>query len=111
MSDYWKDNGIEKPKQVVVCAACRRGDIIIAGARHFDKVMLSQIKAIDAPYNDAPYNFLGGKAVWEQGFIDQFGDFLTREEAMIVAVDGGQKVDIERGCGGLKDTLFSEGLY
>lgn len=105
MSDYWKDNNIKKPQQVVVCAACRRGDIILAGARHFDKVMLSQAKAIDGALRP------GAGFEFEEGFIDQFGDFLTREEAMAIAIAAGQKVDIERGCGGHKDTLFSEGLY
>lgn len=105
MSDYWKDNGIEKPQQVVVCAACRRGDLILAGARHFDKVMISQIKAIDGKLSPGAGNN------FEEGFIDQFGDFLTREEAMDVAIAAGQKVDIERGCGGLSHMLFSEGLY
>ena len=105
MSDYWKDNNIEKPQQVVVCAACKRGDTIIAGARHFDKVMISQIKAIEGELKG------GGGAQWTEGFIDQFGDFLTREEAMKIAIAAGQKVDIERGCGGNPHTLFSEGLY
>ena len=31
------------------------------------------------------------------------------QQAVVCAA--GQKIDIERGCGGLKDTLFSEGLY
>jgi len=103
--DYWKDNNIEKPQQVIVCAACRRGEIIIAGARHFDKVMLSQIRAIDGGL------FAGAGVEFEEGFIDQFGDFLTREEAMNIAIAAGQKVDIEKGCGGFKHMLFSEGLY
>lgn len=105
MTDYWKENNIEKPQQIVVCAACRKGEIIIAGARHFDKVMLSQIRAIDGGL------FPGAGAKFEEGFIDQFGDFLTREEAMVVAMAAGQSVDVERGCNGLKETLFSEGLY
>ncbi len=105
MGDYWEENNIEKPQQVVVCAACIRGDIIIAGARHFDKVMVSQIKAIDGGL------IAGAGSAWDEGFIDQFGDFLTREEAMQIAIAAGQKVDVEHGCGGLKQTLFSEGLY
>jgi hypothetical protein len=105
MSDYWKDNNIEKPQQVVVCAACRRGETILAGARHFDKVMSSQIIAIDGGL------FPGGGVGFEEGFIDQFGDFLTREEAMKIAIAAGQKVDIKRGCGGDKEILYSEGLY
>jgi len=105
MVDYWKDNNIRKPKQVVVCAACKKGNVIIAGARHFDKVMVSQIKAINGTLKP------GDGANWEEGFIDQFGDFLDREESMKVAIAAGQKVDIERGCGGLENCLFSEGLY
>jgi hypothetical protein len=105
MGDYWKDNNIKKPQQVVVCAACKRGETIIAGARHFDKVMVSQIKAIEGKL------IPGGGSNWEEGFIDQFGDFLTREEAMGIAIAGGQKVDIEYGCGGDHTTLYSEGLY
>jgi hypothetical protein len=102
MADYWKENNIKKPRQVVVCAACRRGDVVIAGARHYDKVMRSQLNAIGLKTYDVE---------WEEGFINQFGDFLTRKEAMQVALSSGQKVDIARGCGGDKDVLFSEGLY
>lgn len=102
MSDYWKENGIKKPQQVVVCAACKRGELIIAGARHFDKVMRSQLNHIAARTHAIE---------WQEGFINQFGDFLTREEAMKVAIAAGQKIDIMRGCGGDKETLYSEGLY
>lgn len=102
MSDYWKDNNIEKPQQIVVCAACKKGSTIVAGARHFDSVMRSQFKAMNEPI---PY----GKD-WEQGFIDQFGEFLTRENAMTIAKAAGQKVD-PKGCGYSKTILYSEGLY
>lgn len=101
MADYWEENNIEKPQQVVVCAACRKEDITLAGARHFDKVMISQAKAIGCKHT---HDF-------EEGFIDQFGDFLTREEAMKIALAAGQKVDIKRGCGGDENALYSEGLY
>jgi len=33
--------------QYVVCAAIKCGDLIIAGARHFDSVMIRQLKAIE----------------------------------------------------------------
>jgi len=102
--DYWKDNNIEKPQQVVVCAACRKGSIIVAGARHFDKVMRSQLRALEIKHG--PTASIG----WEDGFIDQFGDFLTRQEAMKIALAAGQKVNFN-GCGGDKNTLYSEGLY
>jgi hypothetical protein len=102
MSDYWSDNGIEKPQQVVVCAACRYGQLILAGARHFDNVMRSQLEAL-------PKRTQFISSLWEQGFIDQFGKFLTREEAMIIIKKSGQPFDIERN--GDDNLLFSEGLY
>lgn len=93
----------------VVCAALRQGDVIVAGARHFDKVMLSQIALMNLPKK------------WEQGFIDQYGNFLTRSEAWIVADHRGQ---IRRPTGfetdynsprpanfGDNGLLFSENLY
>ena len=104
MGDYWKDNGITKPSQVVVCAACRFNGVILCGARHFDNVMLSQIDhMVEGTKPSKPDEH------WEQGFIDQFGDFLTREEAMAIVKENGQPFNIERNRG---DTvLFSEGLY
>lgn len=88
----------------VVCAACRSGELIIAGARHFDSVMHRQIAAIAPEKKPKP-------SQWEQGFIDQFGVFMDRKEAMQVAKAAGQPIDIERGCGGSETTLYSEGLY
>jgi len=46
---------------------------------------------------------------FEQGFINQFGEFLTREEALDVVKESGQPFDIERN--GHAHKLFSEGLY
>jgi len=100
MGDYLADNNIKKPQQVVVCAACKMGEHIVLGARHFDSRMREQMDRTSCNWK-----------LSEQGFIDQFGEFLTRQEAMKVAIAAGQKVDIERGCGGDKDTLYSEGLY
>jgi len=101
MNDYWTENGIKKPRPFVVCAANRYGDLIIPSARHHDKLMTDLIKAV------------GGlnKKDAEQGFINQFGEFMTRKEAMIIAKAYGQPVDIERGCGGDNNILYSEGLY
>ena len=100
MGDYWAENNIKKPQQFVVCAAIKYDDLIIPSARHHDKVMNKVILAIgNLNHRDS-----------EQGFINQFGEFLTREEAMIVAKEAGQKIN-KRGCGGSDKTLFSEGLY
>lgn len=53
----------------------------------------------------------GGFPYWndcEQGFIDQYGNFYTREEAYFVAEENGQ---IIKKCGGDRVSLFSENLY
>lgn len=83
----------------IVCAAIRHTStrIVVCGARHFDMVMHRQINAMNLPDE------------WdEQGFIDQRGEFLTREEAHKVATEAGQ---IIRRCGGDEGRLFSENLY
>ena len=49
------------------------------------------------------------KASIEQGFIDNFGNFLTREEAWLVAKAAGQVIKVCGGNGSGK--LFSENLY
>jgi hypothetical protein len=45
---------------------------------------------------------------WEQGFVDQYGNFMTREEAWEIAQAAGQ---IRRPEGGAPGTLYSEHLY
>jgi hypothetical protein len=84
-----------------VCAAIRnRAGRIICSARHFDPLMRAQINySID------------GAVIWrnaEQGFIDQRGNFLTREHALEVALTNGQ---LRKRCGGDSTQLFSENLY
>ena len=90
-------NGVDRR---VVCAAIRNNDgDIICGPRHFDKIMHRLISA--SRKRDA----------WkmaEQGFVDQRGDWLTREEALHIALANGQ---IIRRCGGDDHELFSENLY
>jgi hypothetical protein len=83
----------------VVCAAVLVNDHTICSARHFDNVMRAQIEAINEPYSGASV---------EQGFLDQCGEFLTREEAWVVAEAAGQ---IIRRVGGDGGRLFSENLY
>jgi len=107
MSDYWSDNNIVKPPQRIVCAAIRNkrtGNVII-GIRHFDNFMREQIEMRDRQYND--------KGDWrnaEQGFCDQFGQFLGRDDAYIIAKENGQIIR-EDGGNGDGTTLFSEMLY
>ena len=96
--DYWQKNSIKKPQQIVVCAAIQVDDVLLCGARHCDKVMRAQAKAMGISMKCA-----------KQGFIDQFGDFLTREEAMKIVKANGQPFNIKRNSGDV--VLFSEGLY
>lgn len=97
MSDWQPDPSIPLH---VVCAAIRTmpGGLIICGARHYDDIMRSMI------------NQCGGRDAWlgcEQGFIDQFGRFMTREEAWIAAEKAGQiKREVSSPW-----TLYSENLY
>ncbi len=82
----------------VICAACRFGDVIVAGARHFDTVMHGNVSGRFSRKEASEA---------EQGFIDQFGIFLTREEAYVLAKAKGQIKDTP--C--IPGTLFSEDLY
>lgn len=87
-------------RQRVVCAAIRHADgRIIAGPRHFDSIMHGQIQAC-GPANA----FLNA----DQVFLDQWGNFLTRDEAWEVAMAAGQ---ILKRVGGDNGKLFSENLY
>jgi len=105
MGNYWEDAGLVKPQAIVVCAACKYGDTIICGARHYDKIMYSQLNAF-SPEKKA--NMVRIRHV-EQGFINQFGEFLTREEALEVVKQSGQPFNEERNGDDTK--LYSEGLY
>jgi len=91
-------------KPIIVCAANKMpdGDLIL-GARHWDTQMRATVKAI---YRD-PDNIKYGAA--EQGFIDQFNRFYTREDAMQVARQNDQ---IRFPDDMLSETaLHSEDLY
>jgi hypothetical protein len=79
-------------RRVVVCAALRNvHGTIICGPRHWDSICRGT-----------------SKDGWEQGFVDQRGVFMTREEAWKVAEAAMQ---IIRRCGGDGERLFSENLY
>ena len=100
-TDYLNDP--HKGVRRVVCAAIRstKSGKIICGARHYDSIMKSQLEVYDVV---APIN----KAEIEQGFIDQWCNFLTREDALIVALAAGQRI---KRCGGDEHRLYSENLY
>lgn len=90
-------------KRRIVCAAIRnkRDGSLILGPRHFDSVMRDAIKESKRmTWNNA-----------DQGFIDQQGKFLTREEAYIVATAAGQIIKQVGGDTVNGGTLHSENLY
>ena len=99
MKDVHKFEDNKALKQYIVCAAIRNRKTkeIILGVRHFDSHMRNQISISN-------WNWSGS----EQGFVDNFGNFLTREEARAVAIEQNQ---IRRRCGGDEKKLFSENLY
>ncbi len=94
-----------KIKSWIVCAAIRHKQHIITGARHFDTIMHQQLVMYNAFNNEAHKK-------WEQGFIDQFGTFYNREDAMQIIKSGRQAFafDAKRNGGNGKE-LYSEGLY
>jgi len=101
-TDYLNDP--LKGKRRVVCAAIRNNEIVILGVRHHDKFINEQIgEMIDNGYH-------WEKSNEEQGFVDQWGNFLNRKDALIVAKSSGQILKWCPGADGSKE-LFSENLY
>ena len=101
-------NRADKPRRVV-CAAIRapNGDILL-GIRHYSEDMHKQISArrgVDG------LNFKH-RHDEDQGFVDQHGIYMSREEAYKVAEAAGQ-ILYPDACGQGLDgpKLYSEGLY
>ena len=91
----------------VVCAAIRAEDgELLLGIRHYSMDMHRQI----AQRMDHQ-KFLQ-RLDEDQGFVDQRGNFMSREEAYRVARDAGQ-IRYPASCGeGINGPkLYSEGLY
>lgn len=98
--DYWEKNGIKKPKSFIVCAACEFEGVIILGARHWDNRMHQQYDMMKNSDQWRQYAAVPSPPQFNEGFINQFGEFLNRQDAMIAAREFGQPIDVERGCGG-----------
>lgn len=98
---------INRLQRRVVCAAnkydCGYGgiDMVFIGVRHFCPVMRQNME----PHKD----FIKRESE-VQGFIDQFGVFMDRKEALQVARDAGQ-LNVVRIKTWPSDELFSEDLY
>lgn len=91
----------------VVCAAIRAADgEILLGIRHYSEDMHRQI---EQRTDGAKFKHRHDP---DQGFVDQRGDYMTREEAFDVAAAADQIVN-PGSCGNGLDgpKLYSEGLY
>ena len=95
-----------QPQQIIVCAACKYGDVIIAGARHYDGVMNGQLRA----FSDDDEIRMMNRGEVIQGFIDQWGEFFDRNEALVIATAAGQINTRRPKCDPINE-LFSEDLY
>lgn len=69
-----------KVKLQILCAANRYKDFVIAANRHASPIMLSIQDLVGL---DVLKHYAGLKGE-EQGFIDQYGNFYDREEAMVI---------------------------
>ena len=98
------------PPQRIVCAANRHlfTHFMVLGVRHFDEHMIQQIDLM-REYN--PSKAGDQNCRWEQGFIDQYGKFLDRQQAHQVAQAAGQIIRRVGGDTADGGTLYSENLY
>ena len=97
-------NPLNKQRRVV-CAANRYKDILLLGPRHWDQTMHTQralMRLDDVPSQE-----------FEQGFVNTWGEFLTREEAWEVAMENSQVLRFVGGqaAGDNNLKLYSENLY
>lgn len=97
----------DRSQRRVVCAAIRASDgSLLLGIRHYSRDMHAQIEN----------RYDSGKFINrhdpDQGFVDQWGVYMTREEAYRVAEAAGQ-IKYPEACGQGLDgpKLYSEGLY
>ena len=83
---------------------------IVTGVRHYSPDMRKTLRLLYPRhwlfrwFNARPKYYLQVK---EQGFVDQYGEFLTREQAWYVA-ERQQQIRKQTGTYG---TLYSEDLY
>lgn len=97
--------------QRVVCSANKLSNgMIVLGVRHWDSFMCNAFDNLienieNYECSDLEVYLLDNH---EQGFIDQYGNFLTRKEAYVIAEKNNQ---IVRDIGYETDELYSEHIY
>ena len=82
----------------IVCAANRHCDsgILLVGSRHWSKTMVGQWEAMNIERGSG----------FDQGFIDQYDQYLSRDDAKRIALKNGQPL-----VGDDWGQLYSENLY
>jgi len=100
-TDYLNDPFVGKRR--IVCAAINYKNTIVLGIRHHDSFMNEEIKRLKFLFANE-----WDRTCEVQGFVDQWGNFMNREDARIVASATNQ---IIKRCGGDTNQLFSENLY
>lgn len=127
LTEYWqKDINTGVRRRIVVASACRQKVpvtdfkheevdwmsgtvpqeekyITFVGVRHFDMLMNSQIR-------NCTFVGLFNKGEYEQGFVDQYGVYMSREEAYVVARDAGQ-LNYRRPYSSSGERLHSEDVW
>lgn len=99
----------------IVCAANRftfadGNQLVVTGVRHWDPLMHAQVRVLEQA---GKWDIVEKE---EQGFVDNKGMFLSREEAWVVAQDAGQVLTLvgSQHASRLDDPsnkLYSENLY
>ena len=102
MTDEERDLIQEETRRVVCAANKTKNGTVLLGARHWDTWMVKQADL---------QGIRGGNE--EQGFIDQYGNFLTRKEAWVIAKRQNQIMRYvgNQSSESVDDILWSENLY
>ncbi|AEH03664.1 hypothetical protein AVT69_gp239 [Pseudomonas phage PhiPA3] len=101
---FWDIQGV-KPR---IVAACNRWkDVYFIASRHSSDVMTTQQLLYGGIH--VLHEYAGEDH--DQGFIDQFDVFHTREQAAIIAKENGQLFRADRDDRHVGNNLFSEDLY
>lgn len=92
---------VNSQPNAIICAANRnpKTNQIIKGFRHFDWHMRHKFDH---------YN-VNGSEFTEQGFIDMYGNFVIRKNALKIVQENGQYFNSKENQSSTE--LFSEGLY
>lgn len=98
---------VESVQRRVVCAAIRASDgELLLGIRHYSRDMHRQIEQrIDG-------NKFKNRLDEDQGFVDQYGNFMSRREAYLIALET-ERLTFPNACLQRIDgpALSSEGIY